>query len=158
MLIHKGKAPDFRLPRFDGGESHFYDEARDSVLIFYKFSCPVCQFALPYLQRIYDAYGDAFYFVAIAQDGPDKTAVFRKEYGITIPTLMDLPPYSVSNKYGVESVPSIIFADASREIRASFDGFVKQEILNLADALAERSSRPQLDLFANEAVPELRPG
>ena len=158
MLIHKGKAPDFTLPRFEGGESHFYADARDSVLIFYKFSCPVCQFTLPYLQRIYDGYGDAFYFVAIAQDGADKTAAFRKQYRITIPTLMDLSPYPTSNQYGVEVVPSIVFTDPSHEIRASFDGFVKQEILNLADALAQKSGRAQLDIFEDAVVPEIRPG
>ena len=159
MLQEKQIAPDFTLPQFGRGESHFYDaQGKQAVLIFYKFSCPTCQFVMPFLQKIYDAYGDAFYFVAIAQDGPEKTEGFRKEYGVTIPILMDLQPYPISRSYQIQTVPSIVLVDADHTIRYSGAGFVKQELLNLADALAEKSGRPQIDVFGNAAVPEFKAG
>lgn len=159
MLGENEIAPDFRLPSLNDGESHYYGSSgKMAVLIFYKFSCPTCQLALPSLQKIYEAYGDAFYFVAIAQDGPEKTVEFRREYGITIPTLMDLEPYPVSRSYGLESVPSIFMTDSDHRIRYSGEGFVKQELLNLAEELAEKAARPQIDLFENVQVPEVKPG
>lgn len=157
MLLENQLAPDFELPAFDGAKSGLR-EGKTSVLVFYKFSCPTCQLALPFLQKMYGAYGDAFYFVAIAQDDREKTAAFREEYGITIPTLLDLPPYPVSYSYQIVSVPSIFLIDPDRRIRYSGEGFVKQELLNLADILAQKSGRPQIDLFAGANVPEWKPG
>lgn len=159
MLLENQQAPEFELPAFDGGKSGLRDaDGKIAVLVFYKFSCPTCQLALPFLQKIYDAYGDAFYFVLIAQDDREKTAAFREEYKLTIPTLLDLPPYPVSRSYELVSVPSIFLIDPDRRIRYSGEGFVKQELLNLADILAEKSRRPQIDLFAGENVPEWKPG
>ena len=153
-------APDFLLPRFGNGESRYYQEAgtRLAVLIFYKFSCSTCRLAMPYFQRIYDAYGDAFYFAAIAQDGSEKTAGFRQECGITMPTMMDQAPYPVSTSYSIHTVPSIFVVDPDRRIRYEGFGFVKQEILNLADVLAEKTGRPQIDVFEDAEVPESKPG
>lgn len=160
MLRENQTAPDFTLPDLNGPASHFYDAAAGklAVLVFYKFSCPVCQLALPFVQRIYDAYGDAFYFVAIAQDPPDKTKDFQKEYRISMPTLMDMSPYPVSQEYGLETVPSIFLVNPDHGIRFSGEGFVKQELLNLADVLAEKSARTQIDVFGSAHVPEFKPG
>lgn len=159
MLLQNQQAPDFHLPAFDGGKSGLRDaEGKTAVLVFYKFSCPTCQLALPFLQKIYDAYGDAFYFVLIAQDDHENTAAFREEYKITIPTLLDLPPYPVSSSYELVSVPTIFLIDPDRRIQYSGEGFVKQELLNLADILSEKSGRPQIDLFAGADVPEWKPG
>ena len=158
-MLNEGQiAPDFTLPQFNNGSHRFYDSQQTAVLIFYKFSCPTCQLALPFLQKIYEAYGDGFYFVAIAQDDPEKTAQFRKDFGITIPTLMDVAPYPVSRLYGLVSVPTIFLIDPDHRIRSAGEGFVKQEILNLADVLAEKSGRPQIEVFGNEEVPEFKPG
>ena len=159
MLKPNQIAPDFTLPQLQNGESHFYGETdKRAVLVFYKFSCPTCQFTLPFLQTIYEAYGNALYFVAIAQDGPEETNQFRRDYSITIPTLMDLPPYPVSNAYQITSVPSIFLTGSDHKILYSGDGFVKQEILNLADELAEKTGLPQIDVFADIPVPEMKPG
>lgn len=157
--MEKQTAPDFTLPVFGGGESSLYArEKKTALLIFYKFSCPVCQLTLPFLQRIYDSYGDAFYFVAIAQDGPQKTEGFLKEYHISIPVLMDMDPYPVSRQYGLETVPTLFLLDADNSIRYAGEGFIKQDLLNLADILAEKSGRTQLDVFGSAKVPDYKPG
>jgi len=159
MLEVNQIAPDFTLPAFGGGESHFYQEAKgQSALIFYKFSCGTCRFAFPFLQKIYEAYGDAFYFKAIAEDDAEATAKFREELGITIPTLLDLPPYSASTAYGLHTVPSILLVRPSHEITFASYSFVKQDFLNFADILAEKSDRPQIDVFREVEVPEIKPG
>lgn len=159
MLKANQIAPDFELPVFENGKSHYYGAGnKEAILIFYKFSCPICQLSLPFLQHIYDAYGDSFYFVSIAQDGPEPTEQFRRQYKITMPTLMDMAPYPVSREYQLTSVPSIFFAGMDHKIIYSGEGFVKQEILNLADMLAEKTGRPQIEVFGDVPVPEMKPG
>jgi thiol-disulfide isomerase/thioredoxin len=159
MLNVNQIAPDFTLPEFGGGESHFYDDAKGpSALIFYKFSCGTCRFAFPFLQKIYEAYGDAFYFKAIAEDETEATTKFRQDLGITVPTLLDLSPYSTSAAYGLHTVPSIFLVNPSHEITFASYSFVKQDLLNFADILAEKSGRPQIEIFGEADIPEIKPG
>jgi peroxiredoxin len=151
MLDVNQIAPDFL---------NLYETAgvRNSVLIFYKFSCGTSRFTFPFLQKIYGAYGESVYFTAIAQDNPGQTAKFREELGITIPILLDEDPYPVSRAYGIHTVPSIFLVDPGHKIRFSSYGFVKQDILNLADILAEKSNAEQIDVFGSAEVPEIKPG
>ena len=159
MLLEKQMAPEFELPAFGGGTGGLqYSQEKTSVLTFYKFSCPTCQLALPFLQKIFEAYGDAFNILAIAQDDREKTEGFRREYRIQLPTLLDLPPYPVSRAYELVSVPTIFLIDPEGGILFSGAGFSKEELLNLADILAEKSGRPQLDLFQDANVPNWKPG
>jgi peroxiredoxin len=159
MLDVKQTAPNFELPKLDGGLARLYPEdGKLTLVIFYKFSCPTCQLTLPYIQKMYETYGDSVHFRAVAQDGPEKTREFAQQYNITMPILLDQEPYSVSRQYELVSVPSIFLVNPDRTIRYAGEGFVKQELLNLADVLAEKSSKPQIDLFGNDPVPELKPG
>ncbi|MCI0414820.1 TlpA family protein disulfide reductase [bacterium] len=139
-------------------ERLYTTDGRLSLLVFYKFSCPTCQLALPYIQKMYEAYGGDIRFFAIAQDDLEKTEEFVREYGLTMPVLLDEPSYPVSRQYQIVSVPSIFLVNPDRTIRYSGDGFVKQELMNLADVLAQKSGKPQIELFGNESVPEFKPG
>jgi peroxiredoxin len=53
------KAPEFELKSLDGKKFSLGDElARGAVVLaFFKVSCPTCQYALPFLERLYKAYG-----------------------------------------------------------------------------------------------------
>lgn len=158
MLKEGQTAPDFNLPLFEGGETTLLDDPRMTLLTFYKYNCPTCQLTLPYIQKIFKAYGEPIRFLAIAQDGRDTTASFRQDYGITQPTALDESPYRVSRLYDIESVPALFLINSDRTIRYAGDGFVKQDLLNLADVLAEKSTRPQIELFGNDPVPAMKPG
>jgi peroxiredoxin len=159
MLDVNQIAQNAELPKLNGGSIQLYPgDGKLSLVTFYKFSCPTCQLTLPYIQKMYEAYGDAVHFRAVAQDGPEKTTEFAKQYNITMPILLDQEPYPVSRQYGLVSVPSIFLVNPDQTIRYVGEGFVKQELLNFADVLAEKSSKPQIELFGNEHVPELKPG
>jgi peroxiredoxin len=159
MLNTNDIAPDFTLPRLANGKDQLYsNDGRLTFLVFYKFSCPTCQLALPYINKIYEAYGNDVRFIAIAQDNAEKTEQFAKDYGLTLPLLLDETPYPVSRQYQLVSVPSIFLINPDHTIRYSGEGFVKQELMNLADVIAEKTSKPQIELFGNESVPEFKPG
>ncbi len=160
MLQTNQIAPDFTLPLLGGGESNFYHDSggKMSVLVFYKFSCGTSQFALPFVENIHQAYGDAISFLAIQQDGPGKAAEFKERFGITMPLLLDGEPYTTGASYQITIVPSIFLVEPDHTIRYSGEGFAKQELLDLADVLAERTGRSQIDIFGSTDVPDFKPG
>src|SRR6266446_2366340 len=66
------KAPQFELPSMDGSKFSLNEAlTRGPVLaVFFKVSCPVCQYAFPYFQRVYKAYGNSKLTVVwISEDG-----------------------------------------------------------------------------------------
>jgi peroxiredoxin len=159
MLKENDVAPDFSLPRLASGKEQFYsNDGRLIFLVFYKFSCPTCQLALPYINKIYEAHGNDVRFFAIAQDNAEKTEQFAKDYALTLPLLLDETPYPVSRKYQLVSVPSIFLINPDHTIRFAGEGFVKQELLNLADVIAEKAGKEQVEIFGNDPVPEFKPG
>ena len=65
-------APDFTLPTMEGKQFSLQEAlARGPVLLaFFKVSCPTCQYAFPFMQRLYQAQGNkAFTLVGISQNG-----------------------------------------------------------------------------------------
>src|SRR5512133_2681491 len=102
-------APDFSLPAMDGSIFSLADALKRGpvVLAFFKISCPVCQYAFPFLERIYQAHrGEKVSVIGISQNDKSGTAAFMREYGVTFPVLLDnAPRYPVSNAYGLTNVP-----------------------------------------------------
>ena len=109
------------------------------VAAFFKISCPVCQYAFPFLERIYKAYGSKnVTIVGISQNSQKDTALFNKEYGVTFPVLLDdIDSYPVSNAYGLTNVPTIFWIDSDGTIEISSVGWVQQEIAEINQKVAE---------------------
>jgi len=51
-------APAFSLPAVDGAKVSLADVLKKGPVVaaFFKISCPVCQYAFPFLERIFRAY------------------------------------------------------------------------------------------------------
>lgn len=160
MLKVGDRVPRFELPRFGGVEAGFpaASRGRPSLLVFYKFSCPSCQLSLPFVQRFHEEYGKEVFIAAIAQDGPEETADFRDQMGLTLPVFMDMAPYPVSRQYGLISVPSIFLTDNRGVIEYAGAGFVKQDFQALVQRLSALSGRPAVEVLGGATVPDLRPG
>src|SRR5271166_4524601 len=73
------RAPGFTLPTV-GGKPVTLDEALQKgpvVLAFFKVSCPVCQYAFPFLERVYRAnQGANVTVLGISQDNQGDTKEF----------------------------------------------------------------------------------
>ena len=126
------QAPDFDLPTVDGKHFSLHEAvARGPVVAaFFKISCPVCQFAFPFLERIYQANDKAkVTIIGISQNEKKETASFLNEYGITFHVLLDdTSAYPVSNAYGLTNVPSIFWIGQDQEIEISSVGWVRKDI------------------------------
>jgi len=156
-------APDFTLPAFDGSQFNLRDAlSRGPVLLaFFKVSCPVCQYAFPFLERIYNAYGNKnVSIVGVSQNDKKDTAKFLKEYGITFPILLDdTNTYRVSNAYGLTNVPTLFWIAPDGEIEISSVGWDRQEIEEMNRKAAETTGDRAKSIFQpGENVADFRAG
>jgi peroxiredoxin len=157
------KAPEFELKAMDGRRFVLRDElARGPlVLAFFKVSCPVCQYAFPFLERLERAYGHkGARIIGVSQDDPKHTAAFTKEFGVTFPVLLDdRETYAVSNAYGLTNVPSIFWIGQDGEIEVSSVGWVKADFIEINRKMAETGNVAPVAVFKpGEDVRDFRAG
>jgi peroxiredoxin len=156
-------APNFELPAMD--ESRFsLQQALTSgpvLAVFFKISCPVCQYALPFFERIHKSYGSKqFTIVGISQNDSKDTARFLKEYGITFPVLLDdTKTYPASNAYGLTNVPTSFWISPDGAIEISSVGWSRQDFEQMATQAAAAAASVPMPLFQpKEAIADFRAG
>jgi peroxiredoxin len=162
-LSEETQAPDFTLPTMDGTDFSLRKAlaAGPVVAAFFKVSCPVCQYAFPYLERIYRAYGNHnVSMVGVSQNSHQETAAFLKEYGVTFPVLLDDPrTYPVSNAYGLTHVPTIFWISPDGRIEVSSVGWMKKEIEEINHRVSQTAQGPLKPVFlSGEQVADFRAG
>jgi len=157
------KAPDFSLTALDGGKFSLQDALQKGqvLAVFFKVSCPVCQYAFPFFERLHKAYGSQkVAMVAISQDDKRDTTAFLKQYGVTFPALVDDPAgYAVSNAYGLTNVPSWFLIGQDGAIRISSVGWVRKDVEALNHQLSDANHTSLRRLFHPAAdVRDFTPG
>ena len=155
-------APEFSLKSVDGKEYALGKllEKGPAVVAFFKISCPVCQFTVPYLQRLAERYaGESATVIGVSQDDARGTKEFNREYGVTFPTLLDEPGYPVSNAYGLSMVPTIFLIEPDGKVKISCMGFDKSDLEIIAGELSQRRKISAAPLFRpDEVIPAQKPG
>ena len=153
------RAPDFTLPTMEGSQFSLSEAlARGPVVAaFFKISCPTCQYAFPFLQRIYEAHGHkGVTIVGISQNSKKDTAAFTREYKISFPILLD---DTVSNSYGLTNVPTIFWIAQDGEIEISSVGWIKKDMEAFNQRAAEASAGGAKPLFRpDEQIADFRAG
>ena len=157
------RAPQFELPAMDGSKFSLRDAlTRGPVLaVFFKISCPTCQYALPYFERIYKIYGKGkLSIVGISQNEKKDTAEFMKKYGVTFPILLDdTKTFPASNAYGLTNVPSVFWISEDGEIEISSVGWSRQEFEEIAQKAASANGQPPKPVFQpSEQIADFRAG
>jgi peroxiredoxin len=157
------KAPEFELKTLDGTRFSLTDELARApvVLAFFKVSCPTCQYAFPFFERLHKAYQDkGVTLVGISQNNAKDTAAFGKEFGITFSILLDdMDSYPVSNAYGLTNVPTIFWIAQHGEIEVSSVGWVKADFEEISRRMAEAGKlAPAVVFKPGEDVRDFRAG
>ena len=156
-------APEFTLPT-TGGQAWSLAEARRRgpvVLAFFKTSCPTCQLAFPYLQRLYEAYpNDRMSVVGVSQDSQQETLGFMSDYGVRFPVVLDdTQQFPASNAYGLTNVPTILLIGRDGVIQVSSVGWARREIEDINAGVAEATAVARRKIFhPGEDVPEFKSG
>jgi peroxiredoxin len=157
------KAPGFELKTMDGKRFSLNHElARGPVVLaFFKVSCPTCQYAFPFLERLHKAYGQkGVALVGVSQNDARDTAAFVKEFGVTFPVLLDdTRSYPASNAYGLTNVPTLFWVAPDGEIAISSVGWVKADFDQINRKMAEAGKAAPAAVFKpGEDVRDFRAG
>ena len=120
-----------------GGGEVSLREAGPVLLVFFKISCPVCQFTLPYLNRIHPerkVWG-------VSQNSARDTRDFIEHFGLEYPVLLDPEDtFPASNAFGITNVPTM-FLYADGRIEQVIEGWRKQD-MDALGALREGDNVP----------------
>jgi peroxiredoxin len=157
------KAPDFELKATDGKRFSLQEALADGpvVLAFFKVSCPTCQYAFPFLERLHKAYGQkGVKLLGVSQNDAKDTAAFNKEFGVTFPVLLDeIGKYPVSNAYGLTNVPTIFWIAQDGEIEVSSVGWLKVDFEEINRKMADAGkTAPAVVFKPGEDVRDFRAG
>lgn len=162
-VLSTGKpAPDFRLKSIEGKEFSLQEAlARGPVLLaFFKISCPTCQYAFPFFERLFRTYKNRHVtLVGISQNNAEDTAAFAREFGVTFPLLLDDIPYPVSNAYGLTNVPTLFWVSPEGQIELSSAGWSRADFENINRRMANANAIASVSLFQpGEEVRDYRAG
>jgi peroxiredoxin len=157
MLRENQAAPDFTLEAMDGSRLSLQETLAKgpALLVFLKISCPVCQYALPFVERMKEAAeASGIQFLVVSQDNAASTEYFLKDHGITFPALLDTydSRYAVSNAYGIRSVPSAFLIETDGVISLTMEGFEKAPLEELGARIGSPPFR------GGENIPAFKPG
>jgi peroxiredoxin len=145
------KAPQFTLPAMDGASFSLQDAlARGPVaLAFFKASCPVCQYAFPLYERLFQAYGNrGTTLVGVSQNTKRDTESFNQRHGVTFPVLLDdTKTYPVSNAYGLTNVPTVFWIEQNGKIEISSVGWNRKDFEAIGQKMATAGEIPPVVLI-----------
>ena len=154
LLAPGSRAADFRLRALQGDERSLTDLLASGpvLLAFFKVSCPVCQFTLPFLDRIHAPGRLAVW--AVSQNDAADTREFLRRYGVGVPTLLDSEDggFPASNAYGISTVPTLFEVERDGTIARVVEGWSRKEIEMLGRTAGVNP------IQAGEKVPEWKSG
>lgn len=109
------RAPDFTLPRLDGGEVTLSDLRGQVVVVnFWATWCPPCRAEMPDLQRAYEERKDEGLTILAVnttfQDSESSAAQFVQDLALDLPILLDRSG-EMSRSYELRAMPTTLFID-----------------------------------------------
>lgn len=158
------RAPEISLNQTGPKGKFSLEKARTQgpvLAAFFKVSCPVCQLAFPYLQRIFAAYGNSKpQIVGVSQDSESDTAAFARQFGVKFPIALDEPGrYPASKAYGLTNVPTVFWISPQGDIELTSVGWDKKDMERLNQLYAAAAGKAPVPLFkASDNVPDFKPG
>ncbi|MGE5326759.1 MAG: peroxiredoxin family protein [Deltaproteobacteria bacterium] len=158
-------APPFSLGSTDGKRRSLKEGLTHGPVLaaFFKVSCPTCQYAFPFLERMYQQLRSSgakdLQIWGIVQDEAEYGREFARELGITFPILTDEEPFELSREYGLNFVPSIFLIAPNGRVKITSDGFSRTDFVAIQKSLAAHFSlNPPALFIPSEKVPEFKPG
>ena len=132
------------------------------ILAFFKVSCPVCQYAFPYLERLWQLHKtEPVSFLGISQDNLADTEAFIKQYGLSFTVALDdAPRYIVSNAYKLTNVPTIYLVDRDGDIQVSSVGWLRKDFeeINLKLSMMDPAQQQYPIFKPGEEVADFKAG
>lgn len=161
-VLTPGKmAPNFSLPTINGKQFELKEALSRGavVLAFFKVSCPICQYAFPYYDRMYQSLkGRAVTVIGISEDKDNDTSEFIKSFGLTMPIALEAEPYPISTAYGLTNVPTLFEIDPEGKIVTSTVGWDRAELESVFRHYSDGTVSAPAVLFRGENVADFKAG
>jgi peroxiredoxin len=156
------RAPEFSLHSVEGAKFSLADALQRGpvIAVFFKISCPVCQYSMPFLERIHKAHGGKATIIGISQNSRDDTVSFMRQFGVSFPVLLDDPSrYPVSNAYGITNVPTMFVINEEGDVELLSVGWSKADVEKINALAAKVAGNGEMPVFqAGEDIAEFRAG
>ncbi len=156
--LNPGKAaPEVSLPDLHGTTFSLRSALRHGpvLLAFFKVTCPVCQYAMPLVERLHKVFKGKAQVVGVSQHPKKETQQFLREYGLSMPVLLDDPEsYPASNAYGLTNVPTLFLIAPDGTIEVSSVGWSRKDFETISRELATAASVPPPAIFHRGEVVE----
>ncbi|MEO6398453.1 MAG: TlpA family protein disulfide reductase, partial [Tepidiformaceae bacterium] len=147
------------LPSFtlndSSGVPHHFPSGRHALLCFVKEDCPTCVLSMPLIAAAGEAFGEAMDIWTIGQDA-EGNALLVERFDLRHPMLDDSRLH-VSYQYDLDTVPTVILADAEGGELERFVGFAKADWQALFERLITVTLSPA-PVIHWSTYPEWRPG
>lgn len=144
-IVLGGPAPDFSLPKLEGGLSALSDFSGRVVLLdFWATWCTDCREEMPALDRLHRKLKDkGFSVVAVSldEDGRRSAAPFVSRYGLTYPVL--LADRKTPIAYRVRGLPTAYLIDQKGTVIRRYIGVIEPDILenDILELLERRKTK-----------------
>ncbi len=126
------------------------------LLAFFRADCPICQFSVPYLQRLSEQARAGIRVIGVAQEGAAAAEQLARTFGLTFPIALDAAPkHTATRAYGLTHVPTVFWVGADGRVAQTTVGFDKAAYEQMAQAAgAEKLFTAEED----RSLPPRRPG
>jgi len=140
-------APNFTLKDADGNPQSLAAALTKgpALVVFFKVSCPTCQYGMRFYSRIGERLADTPLTVwAVSQNDPDSANHFNREFESSLATLIDSEEagFRVSNAYGITNVPTAFVIGQDGKVKHNSVGWVKADVEEIASAMSAAADRP----------------
>ncbi|HWD65880.1 MAG TPA: redoxin domain-containing protein [Solirubrobacteraceae bacterium] len=140
-------APDFVLPSAAAGPLSLQELTADgpALLVFVSEECPTSTLTLRRLAPAVPALQEGGLSVAaVFADPLEVGARTARRAGFSTTVLSEPAPYDISRAYGVQTVPTAVLVDPTREIQGRIVGWDADGLQALLDNFSPASSPPRL--------------
>jgi hypothetical protein len=97
--------------------------------------------------------------LGVGQDSPDELERFGREFRMDLPAVTDLPPYDVSNAYGIETVPTLFVIDGTGVVADAVVSWDRTGYNRASARLGELLGvEPVTVSDSSDGLPPFRPG
>jgi thiol-disulfide isomerase/thioredoxin len=125
-LASAEKLKPFKLKTLDGAEQTLTSVlgARATLVVFFFPTCPYCNAAFPYVQKLHDDYktqGLSIVWINVVPEQQKLIREWQAKHGYTVPVL--LGRNSTPKEYRVQATPTHYLLNAGGEILSRREGF-----------------------------------